>query len=87
MKALIHIYFFQQWYALSDPRTKEELYDMKSMHRLTQLELSVDAVPDESNILKIHRLIKDYNLILLLFNEIKGYQKIVFNSYRCLDSS
>lgn len=39
----------QQWYQLSDPGVEEALYDIQSMRAFAGLELSRDAIPDESD--------------------------------------
>lgn len=73
MKAMLRIYFLQQWYALSDPAVEEALYDMESMRTFCDLELGEDAIPDETTILNFRRMIERHNLSQVLFEDINAY--------------
>jgi transposase, IS5 family len=42
------IYFVQQWFNLSDPAAEDAPYDSESIRRFVGVDLSDDAVPDES---------------------------------------
>src|SRR4051812_30460367 len=48
LPTMLRIYFLQQWYDLSDPAAEDVLYDSESMRRFVGLELSDDAIPDET---------------------------------------
>ncbi len=73
METMLRIYFLQQWYALSDPAAEEALYDMESMRRFAHLDLSSDAIPDESSILNFRRLIETHDLSARIFENINTY--------------
>jgi IS5 family transposase len=73
MEVMLRIYFLQQWYALGDQAAEESLYDMESMRNFTQLELTEDAIPDESTILKFRHLIEKHDLGSALFDDINAY--------------
>ena len=73
MESMLRIYFLQQWYSLSDPAAEEALYDIESMRRFAQLELVVDALPDETTILNFRRMVEKHQLSEVLFNDINAY--------------
>jgi len=73
MEVMLRIYFLQQWYALGDQAAEESLYDMESMRNFAQLELTEDAIPDESTILKFRHLIEKHDLGSALFDDINAY--------------
>jgi IS5 family transposase len=73
METMLRIYFLQQWYALGDQAAEESLYDMESMRSFAGLELSEDAIPDESTILNFRRLIETHELGNELFHDINAY--------------
>lgn len=58
----MRIRFLQQWYALSDPAMEDALYEIESILRFVGVELNVDAIPDETTILKFRRFLKMYAL-------------------------
>ena len=60
----------QQWFNLSDPAMEDALYDSESMRRFAGLELSEDAVPDESTILRFRHLLEQHRLTEAIFAEI-----------------
>jgi IS5 family transposase len=59
---MLRIHFLQQWYALSDPAMEDALYEIESMRRFVGLELNVDAIPDETTILKFRRFLEKHSL-------------------------
>ncbi len=59
---MLRIHFLQQWYALSDPAMEDALYEIESMRRFAGLELNVDAIPDETTILKFRRFLEKHAL-------------------------
>ena len=61
---MLRIYFMQQWYALSDPAMEDALYEIESMRRFARLELSDDALPDETTILKFRHLLERHGLVV-----------------------
>jgi IS5 family transposase len=73
MDVMLRIYFLQQWYALGDQAAEKSLYDMESMRNFAGLELTEDAIPDESTILKFRHLIEKHDLGSALFDDINAY--------------
>ncbi len=61
-EVMLRIHFLQQWYALSDPAMEDALYEIESMRRFAGLELNVDAIPDETTILKFRRFLEKHAL-------------------------
>src|SRR5579862_3655448 len=50
LERMLRIYFMQQWFNQSDPGMEDALYDSESMRRFAGIELSEDAIPDETTI-------------------------------------
>lgn len=67
---MLRLYFLQQWYTLSDPGIEDALYEIKSMRRFAGLELTDNAMPDETTILKFRRLLERHALTAKLMNII-----------------
>jgi IS5 family transposase len=64
------IYFMQQWYALSDPAMEDALYEIESMRRFAGLDLTDDAMPDKTTILKFRHLLEKHGLTAQMMNII-----------------
>lgn len=45
---MLHIYFLQQWFDLSDPAMEEALYESVSMRQFLAIDLGREPVPDET---------------------------------------
>jgi len=73
MERMLRIYFMQQWYGLSDPAMEDALYDSESMRRFTDIDLEVDAVPDETTILNFRHLLEENNLTEKVFDTTQQY--------------
>ena len=69
---MLRVYCMQQWFNLSDPAMEDALYDSESMRRFAGLELSEDAVPDESTILRFRHLLERHRLTEAMFAEINA---------------
>ena len=70
LATMLRVYFMQQWYALSDPGMEDALYEIESMRRFAGLELSDDALPDETTILKFRHLLEQNRLTSKMMNVI-----------------
>jgi IS5 family transposase len=70
LATMLRIYFMQQWYALSDPAMEDALYEVESMRRFAGLELTHDAMPDETTILKFRHLLEKHALTGQMMNII-----------------
>jgi IS5 family transposase len=69
---MLRVYFLQQWFDLSDPAAEDALYDSESMRRFAGVELSEDAVPDETTILRFRRLLETHQLTEQIFALVRG---------------
>lgn len=68
---MLRIYFMQQWFNLSDPAMEDALYDSESMRRFAGIELSEDAIPDETTILRFRHLLEKHYLTQAIFAQIR----------------
>jgi transposase, IS5 family len=68
---MLRIYFMQQWFNLSDPAMEDALYDSESMRRFAGIELSEDAIPDETTILRFRHLLEKHYLTQAIFGQIR----------------
>jgi IS5 family transposase len=73
LERMLRIYFMQQWYGLSDPAMEDALYDSESMRRFADIDLEVDAVPDETTILNFRHLLEKHNLTEKVFEKTQRY--------------
>ena len=72
LERMLRIYFLQHWFDLSDPAAEDALYDSESMRRFAGVELSDDAVPDETTILRFRRLLETHHLTEQIFALVRG---------------
>lgn len=72
LEVMLRIYLLQQWFDLSDPAAEEALYDIESMRRFVGLELSEDAIPDETTILHFRHLLQQHRLTERLFDAVRS---------------
>lgn len=70
LPTMLRIYFLQQWFNLSDPAAEDSLYDIESMRRFAGIELSDNAVPDETTILNFRRLLERHQLTEAIFRSV-----------------
>ena len=71
VERMLRIYFLQHWFNLSDPAVEDALYDSEAMRRFAGIELSVDAVPDESTILRFRHLLERHQLTEAMFAAVR----------------
>lgn len=71
VEPMLRIYFLQQWFDLSDPQAEDALYDSESMRRFVGLELSEEAIPDESTILRFRHLLEQHRLTEQIFAAVQ----------------
>lgn len=71
LETMLRIYFLQQWFNLSDPAAEDSLYDIESMRRFCGIELSDNAVPDETTILNFRRLLERHRLTEAIFAAVR----------------
>src|ERR1051325_10440420 len=72
LNKMLRIYFLQLWFDLSDPQAEDAIYDSESMRRFAGVELSEDAIPDETTILRFRHLLEQNKLTERMFAEING---------------
>jgi len=71
LERMLRIYFMQQWFNLSDPAMEDALYDSESMRRFAGIELSEDAIPDETTILRFRHLLEKHYLTQAIFSQVR----------------
>ena len=71
LRMMLRIYFVQQWFNLSDPAAEDALYDSESIRRFVGVDLSDDAVPDESTILRFRHLLEKHQLPAAMFASVR----------------
>jgi IS5 family transposase len=72
LDVMLRLYCVQQWFALSDPAAEDALYDSEAIRRFVGLELGVDAVPDESTILRFRHLLERHALPARIFAMVRS---------------
>jgi IS5 family transposase len=73
LAVMLRMYFVQQRYQLSDPGAEEALYDIQSMRAFADLELSRDAIHDETTVLNVHHLLERHELTKALFVVVSSH--------------
>lgn len=71
LEQMLRIYFVQQWFDLSDPMAEDAIYDSESIRRFVGVDLSDDAVPDETTICRFRHLLEEHQLTVLIFEHIR----------------
>jgi IS5 family transposase len=90
LETMLRIYFLQQWFNLSDPTAEDSLYDIESMRRFCGIELSQDAVPDETTILNFRRLLERHQLTEAIFqavNRLLADKRLLLKSGTLVDAT
>ena len=62
IERMLRIYFLQQWYALADEALEDALHDSQALRTFAGIDLSVDAVPDATTLLKFRHLLEAHGL-------------------------
>jgi len=70
IERMLRIYFLQQWYALADEALEDALYDSQAMRTFAGIDLSVEAVPDATTLLKFRHLLEAHELTRQIFEEV-----------------
>jgi IS5 family transposase len=71
IETMLRIYFVQQWFDLSDPAAEDALYDIQSIRRFVGLDMSSDALPDESTILRFRHMLERHELTAAMFTTVR----------------
>jgi len=72
IERMLRIYFLQQWYALADEALEDALYDSQAMRTFADIDLSVEAVPDATTLLKFRHLLEAHDLTRTIFSEVSA---------------
>jgi IS5 family transposase len=72
LERMLRVYFLQQWYALADEALEDALYDSQALRDFARIDLSADAVPDATTLLKFRRLLETHDLCKGLFQAINA---------------
>ena len=72
IERMLRIYFLQQWYALADEALEDALYDSQAMRSFAGIDLSVEAVPDATTLLKFRHLLEAHELTQAIFGEVSA---------------
>lgn len=72
LDTMLRIHFVQQWFDLSDPAAEDALYDSEAIRRFVGVELSDDAIPDETTILHFRHFLDQHQLSAQIFALVRG---------------
>lgn len=72
LERMLRVYFVQQWYGLSDEGVEDAITDSQALRNFVGIDLSREAVPDATTLLKFRRLLNEHQLTEGLFGAIKG---------------
>ena len=70
IERMLRIYFLQQWHALADEALEDALYDSQALRTFAGIDLSVEAVPDATTLLKFRHLLEAHDLTQAIFAEV-----------------
>ena len=90
LERMLRIYFMQQWFNQSDPGMEDALYDSESMRRFAGIELTEDAIPDETTILHFRHLLETHKLTEQIFAEVRQLleeKKLLLKSGTIVDAT
>ena len=72
IEGMLRIYFLQKWYARADEALEDALYDRQAMRSFAGIDLSMEAVPDATTLLKFRHLLEAHDLTRAIFAEVNG---------------
>ena len=72
IERMLRIYFLQQWYGLADEALEDALYDSQALRTFAGIDLSVEAVPDATTLLKFRHLLEAHDLTRAIFAEVSA---------------
>jgi IS5 family transposase len=70
---MLRMYVAQQCFGLSDEGIEDALYDSHAIRRFVGIDLSREAAPDATTLLKFRRLIETHDLSRLIFETIRDH--------------
>ncbi|WP_291521678.1 IS5 family transposase [Acidithiobacillus sp.] len=73
VERMLRMYFLQQWYSLSDEGLEDAITDSQALREFVRIDLSRQAVPDATTLLKFRRLLEAHDLTQALFAQINAH--------------
>ena len=73
VERMLRMYFLQQWYSLSDEGLEDAITDSQALREFVRIDLSRQAVPDATTLLKFRRLLAAHDLTQALFAQINAH--------------
>src|SRR5438046_9086972 len=73
LERMLRIYFWQQWFNLSDAAAEEALYDSSAMRRFVGIDLGCEPVPDETTVCRFRHLLEEHDLGQPLFDKVQQH--------------
>lgn len=70
---MLRMYCLQQWFGLADEALEDAIYDSQAMRNFVGIDLSRQAVPDATTLLKFRRLLEEHKLTAVLFDDINAH--------------
>ena len=70
---MLRMYIAQQCFGLSDEGIEDALYDSQAIRRFVGVDLSREAVPDATTVLKFRRLLETHQLTQAIFQTVNGH--------------
>src|SRR5271157_4140125 len=70
LERMLRLYFLQQWYTLADEALEDALYDSQALRNFAGIDLSADAVPDATTLLKFRHLLEAHELTQAILQEV-----------------
>ncbi len=90
LETMLRIHFMQQWFALSDPAMEEALHDMPVMRSFAGLDAGMEAMPDETTILRFRHLLEKHGLahqLLAQVNALLGEKGLMLRQGTIVDAT
>jgi len=90
IERMLRIYFLQHWYALADEALEDAIYDSQAMRFFAGIDLSVEAVPDATTLLKFRHLLEAHSLTQQLFevvNALLGEHRLLLRQGTIVDAT
>lgn len=73
LERILRMYVAQQCFGLSDEATEDALYDSQAIRRFVGIDLSCEAAPDATTLLKFRHLLEEHHLTESIFNAINAH--------------
>jgi transposase, IS5 family len=70
IERMLRLYFLQQWSALAAEALEDALDDSQALRTFAGIDLSVEAVPDATTLLKFRHLLEAHDLTRAIFAEV-----------------